>query len=169
MKCTDTCPGQVGSRGHLCSRPHAGLRPKGCSWPLCTDPTSNKDASFVQVSASASALRGGTVAGGAVTAGLWGRYCWGRYWPATGPLCAMPPVLLLLLLQLLHEAGQGTPEPPARQDQAQPWGSLSPVGGWVWSQITIPQQLGASTKGVAGLKQARCWGARGRLGEGRGK
>ncbi|XP_030919692.1 disintegrin and metalloproteinase domain-containing protein 32 [Geospiza fortis] len=70
-----------------------------------------------------------------------------------GPLCAMPPLLLLLLLELLHEAGQGPPEPPASQHWAQPWGALSPVGGQVWSQITIPQQLGASTKGEEGLKQ----------------
>lgn len=81
----------------------------------------------------------------------------------------MPPLLLLLLLELLHEAGQGPPEPPTRRDWAQSWGSLSPVGGRVWSQITVPQQLGANTKGVAGLKQARCWGALGRPGEGRGE
>ncbi|CAN8205804.1 unnamed protein product [Coccothraustes coccothraustes] len=66
-----------------------------------------------------------------------------------GPLCAMPPLLLLLLLELLHEAGQGPPQPPASQHWAQPWGSLSPVGGRVWSQITIPQQLGAGTQGEA--------------------
>lgn len=82
-----------------------------------------------------------------------------------GPLCAMPPLLLLLLLELLQEAGQGPPEPPTRRDWAQPWGALSPVGGRVWSQITVPQPLGADT-GVEGLKQARCWGALGGLEEG---
>lgn len=92
-----------------------------------------------------------------------GPLLWGSCCPAMGPLSAMPPLLLLLLLELLHEAGQGPPEPPAPQHWAQPWGSLSPVGGQVWSQITVPQQLGASTKGEEGLKQARCWGA---LGEG---
>ncbi|XP_066062180.1 disintegrin and metalloproteinase domain-containing protein 32 [Chamaea fasciata] len=66
-----------------------------------------------------------------------------------GPLCAMPPVLLLLLLELLQGAGQGPPEPPTRRDWAQPWGSLSPVGGRAWSQITVPQQLGADTEGDA--------------------
>lgn len=163
----------VDTHVHLRSRPRTGLWPKGCSRPLCTDPTSNKDASFVQVSASASALgeggagAGGAVTCGAVTGGLWGCYWWGRYRPAMGPLCAMPPLLLLLLLELLHEAGQGPPEPPTRQDWAQPWGSLSPGGGQVWSQITIPQQLGTNTTGAAGLKQARRWGALGRLGEGR--
>lgn len=86
-----------------------------------------------------------------------------------GPLCAMPPLLLLLLLELLHEAGQGPPDPLTRRDWAQPWGSLSPVGGRVWSQITVPQQLGANTKGVAGLKQARCWGGSGEAGRREGR
>ncbi|XP_056364837.1 disintegrin and metalloproteinase domain-containing protein 32-like isoform X2 [Oenanthe melanoleuca] len=70
-----------------------------------------------------------------------------------GPLCAMPPLLLLLLLELLHEAGQGPPVPPSPRAWPQPWGAPSPGAGRVWSQVTVPQQLGASTEGVAGLKQ----------------
>ncbi|XP_023796536.1 disintegrin and metalloproteinase domain-containing protein 32-like isoform X3 [Cyanistes caeruleus] len=70
-----------------------------------------------------------------------------------GSLCAMPALLLLLLLQLLHEAGQGPRVPPTHRAWAQPWGALSPVPGQLWSQITVPQRLGASTRGGARLKQ----------------
>ncbi|XP_064493903.1 disintegrin and metalloproteinase domain-containing protein 32-like isoform X3 [Pseudopipra pipra] len=70
-----------------------------------------------------------------------------------GPLCAMPPLLLLLLLELLHEAGQGPPVPSTPRLWAQPWGSLSPLGWQVPSQITIPQRLPANVTGVTRLQQ----------------
>ncbi|XP_027562116.1 disintegrin and metalloproteinase domain-containing protein 32-like isoform X5 [Neopelma chrysocephalum] len=70
-----------------------------------------------------------------------------------GPLCAMPPLLLLLLLELLHEAGQGPPAPSIPRLWAQPWGSLSPLGWQVPSQVTIPQRLPANVSRATRLQQ----------------
>ncbi|XP_050181561.1 disintegrin and metalloproteinase domain-containing protein 32-like [Myiozetetes cayanensis] len=62
-------------------------------------------------------------------------------------------LLLLLLLELLHEAGQGPPTPSTPRLWAQLWGSLSPLGWQVPSQVTVPQQLPANVTGVTRLQQ----------------
>uniref|UniRef100_U3JVL9 ADAM metallopeptidase domain 32 n=1 Tax=Ficedula albicollis TaxID=59894 RepID=U3JVL9_FICAL len=73
----------------------------------------------------------------------------------------MPPLLLLLLLELLHQAGQGPPVPPSPRAWAQPWGALSPGAGRVWSQVTVPQQLGGLQQvlGALGRWEGRRWGS----------